>query len=101
MMDNLIMSENLIRRSARVSYIASRLSHQQKKNVIYGSPSPRTDVLSSTIVEGKSEEELNDELMQTSSTHLHPLGVRRQILSFQSPPPPAVDQRLPVAVPLQ
>ena len=85
---NNVAMENLIRRSARVSYIASRLSHQQQKNVIYGSPSPRTDVLSSTIVEGKSEEELNDELMQqTSSTHLHPLGVRRQ-LSFQSPPPP-------------
>merc|ERR1712071_403647 len=41
--------ENLIRRSARVSYIANRLSQR-------GSSRFRTDVLSATIVEGRSEE---------------------------------------------
>jgi len=45
--------ENLIRRSARVSYIANRLSQR-------GSSRFRTDVLSATIVEGRSEEELAD-----------------------------------------
>lgn len=78
--------ENLIRRSARVSYIASRLSHQQKG--VAGS-SPRTDVLSSTIIEGRSEEELNEQTtVPPTATFTGGAGaaVRRQ-LSFQSQQP--------------
>ena len=77
--------ENLIRRSARVSYIASRLSHQQKGGV--AGSSPRTDVLSSTIIEGRSEEELNEQQQTTASAGMAGGGaaVRRQ-LSFQQSP---------------
>ena len=80
--------ENLIRRSARVSYIASRLSHQQKGGV--AGSSPRTDVLSSTIIEGRSEEELNEQHQTTASAGTAGGGgggaaVRRQ-LSFQQSP---------------
>ena len=73
--------ENLIRRSARVSYIASRLSQQQRNNRFQNSP--RTDVLSATIAEGAEElAELADDAPSgcTNSNG----GVRRH-LSFQHP----------------
>lgn len=69
--------ENLIRRSVRVSYIANKLSQQRNH---------KTDVLSSTIAEGRSEEELAgccDE-SNTSSSPVNSIAsssVRRQ-LSF-------------------
>ena len=77
--------ENLIRRSARVSYIASRLS-QQRNNRFHPHYSPRTDVLSSTIAEGKSEEELaaaDDDTVTISSVSSNGASVRRH-LSFQN-----------------
>ncbi len=82
--------ENLIRRSARVSYIASRLSQQQRSNRFQNSP--RTDVLSATIAEGRSEEELAAELADdavtvssaSSGCTTNNGGVRRH-LSFQHP----------------
>lgn len=78
--------ENLIRRSARVSYIASRLSQQQRNNRFQHSP--RTDVLSSTIAEGRSEEELAaeqaDDAVTVSSGSSGGTSVRRH-LSFQHP----------------
>ncbi|XP_057376794.1 serine-rich adhesin for platelets-like [Daphnia carinata] len=81
--------ENLIRRSARVSYIASRLSQQQQQrnNRFHPHYSPRTDVLSSTIAEGRSEEELaaadDDTATVSSATSSNGASVRRH-LSFQA-----------------
>lgn len=81
--------ENLIRRSARVSYIASRLSQQQQQRINRFHPhySSRTDVLSSTIAEGRSEDELaaadDDTATVSSATSSNGASVRRH-LSFQT-----------------
>lgn len=80
--------ENFIRRSARVSYIASRLSQQQRNNRFQHSP--RTDVLSSTIAEGRSEEELaaekaDDTVVESPMPSNGGGGGVRRHLSFQHP----------------
>lgn len=80
--------ENFVRKSPRVNYIASRLGQQQRNTRFQHSP--RTDVLSSTIIEGKSEEELaeNEKLneqsidIESKQVIVNQNGVRRN-LSFQ------------------
>ena len=64
--------EGSSRRSHRVSYISNRLTNRRWCN------SPRTDVLSATIVEGRSEEELADSRPQDPSARRH--------LNFSSSP---------------
>ena len=90
--------ENLIRRSARVSYIANRLNQRSS-----GSGRFRTDVLSATIVEGRSEEESADSLTpspvdpltqltqaMTPSPGSPPGVIVRRHLSFKTPPAPSL-----------
>jgi len=77
--------ENLIRRSARVSYIANRLNHHRSSGGGGGASGRfRTDVLSATIVEGRSEEESADSLTPPTT----PGGGSAQPSTSTSPPPP-------------
>lgn len=88
--------ENFVRKSPRVNYIASRLSQQQRNNRFQHSP--RTDVLSSTIIEGKSEEELAENNEKITEQPVHPIGaaVVKRNLSFRRSSTPSSGSSTPI-----